>query len=156
MDIKIKQQYKGLNLIYLIILGSMSAAAILAVYFVFKAGALSIYEFDEQNIIKSVIIIALLVGIPVGHIFYQKKMKHINVDLNLGKKINMFKTAFIIRIAMLEGIGLLTLIGYLITGDKSFLYMFAVVFILFIIHAPTRQRIISDLELSDEEQEQLS
>jgi len=140
----------------MLILGSMSMAAILTMYLVFKVGGIHIFEADDSDMIKSVVIIALLVGIPVSHIFYHKKIKHINESLKLSQKISMFRVAFIVRIVMLEGIGLLTTIAYLITADKSFLYMFGVVFILFIIHAPTRQRLSNDLELSEEDKEALN
>ncbi len=139
----------------MLILGTMSIAAVLTVYLVSKAGAIKVFELDALDMIKSVVIMALLVGIPVSHIFYHKKIKHIDTSLSLSQKISMFRVAFIVRIVMLEGIGLLSIIGYLVTADKSFLYMFGVVFILFIIHAPTRQRISSDLELSEEDKETL-
>ena len=98
---------------------------------------------------------ALLVGIPVSHIFYHKKTKHIDSSLELSTKLSMFQMAFVVRIAMLEAIGLLATIAYLVAADKSFLYMFAVVFILFIVHAPTKQRIGGDLNLSEEDMDLL-
>ena len=145
-----------MNLLYLVILGSMSVAAIFSVFMVYKAGAIPVFESNELNAIKSMVVIALLVGIPVSHIFYHKKIKHINPELPLHTKLIMFQTAFIVRVAVLEAIGLLATIGYFVTADKSFLYMFGVVFVLFIIHAPTRQRISTDLDLSEEEGELLS
>ncbi len=155
MDTNIKKQFRGLHFIYMVILGSMSIATILTVYIVFKVGAIAVFEMDSVNVIKSIVIMALLVGIPVSHIFYHKKTKHIDSTLRLSSKIAMFRTAFVVRIAMLEGIGLLTIIGYLVTADKSFLYMFVVVFVLFLIHAPTKQRICNDLELSEEDEDLL-
>ncbi|TLX76109.1 hypothetical protein E9993_07815 [Labilibacter sediminis] len=155
MDSSIKKQIKTLNIIYLAILISMSAALIFSLVFIYKSGAIPVFGADDQGFIKSMVIIALLVGIPVSHIFFHKKVKHINSDLPLSKKVAMFQTAFIVRIAMLEAIGLLAVIGYLVAADKSFLYMFGVVFVLFIIHAPTKQRICGDLELSEEEENQI-
>ena len=156
MEIKIKKQFRGLNLLYLAILGLMSIAVVLSVVMVYKAGAIPVFASEELGTIKAIVIIALLVGIPVSHIFYYKKIKHINPKLQLAQKISMFKTAFIVRISVLEAIGLLAIIGYFVTADKSFLYMFGVVFVLFIIHAPTKQRISNDLELSEEEDEELN
>ena len=156
MENEIKKQFKTLNLIYRLILGSMSVAAIISVFMVFKLGNIQVFELSMLNLIKSVVIIALLVGIPVSHIFYHKRIKQINESLSLIKKLSAFKNAFIVRISMLEGIGILTCIAYLVTADKSFLYMFGVVFILFIIHAPTRNRISTDLNLNEKEDELLS
>ena len=156
MNTNIKKQFKRLNTIYIIILGSLSIAALLSVYMVFKMGILPVFDAPTLNLLKTVVILALLIGIPVGHIFYFKKIKHINKTLDLSKKLNMFQFAFIVRIALLEGIGLLIMMAYLVAADKSFLYMFAVVFVLFIIHAPTKNRIISDMELTDEETELLN
>ncbi len=156
MTNKIKKQFRNLNIIYLVILGTLSIAALTSVIIVYNVGAIAVFDHQSINIVKSVVIIALLVGIPVSHVFFHKKIKHIDRSLGLSTKITFFQTAFIVRIAMLEGIGLLGIIGYFTTADKSFLYMFGVVFILFIIHAPTKQRISSDLELSEEEGELLN
>ncbi|SMO71317.1 hypothetical protein SAMN06265379_105212 [Saccharicrinis carchari] len=156
MNLNIKKQFRRLHSIYIVILGSMSLAALISVIIVFKMGAFAIFDLQTLNVLKAVVIMALLVGIPVSHIFYFKKIKHINRSLTLSKKIAMFQLAFVVRIALLEGIGLLAMMAYLVAADKSFLYMFAVVFVLFIIHAPTKQRIISDLELDDEESELLA
>ena len=156
MNLNIKKQFRGLNIIYIAVLGSLSLATLLSIYMVFKMGPISIFDDEGLHFLKGLVIMALLVGIPVGHIFYFNKIKHINKDLQLGKKLAMFQLAFIVRIVLLEGIGLLAMIAYLVTADKAFLYMFAVVFILFIIHAPTKQRIISDMQLRDDEIEQLN
>ncbi len=153
MQPELKSQFKTLNLIYIAILISMSIAAIASVFIVFKLGQLPIFNADNQAVIKSIVVIALLAGIPVSHIFFFKKIKHIDNSISLLSKIRMYRSAFIVRIAMLEGIGILASIGYLVSADKSFLYMFGVVFILFIIHAPTKNRISNDLSLTDEEEE---
>jgi hypothetical protein len=152
MQADIKKQFKTLNLIYVAILGSLSVAAIFSVVYIFKSGALPVFDAENQAVIKSIVIIAILVGIPISHIFFYKKIKHIDSSLAIIVKMKLYQTAFMIRIAMLEAIGLLAMIGYLVTADKSFLYMFGVVFVLFLIHAPTRSKLINDLNLTEEEE----
>lgn len=154
MQADIKRQFKILNLIYATILGTLSLAAVFSVVFIFKAGFLPVFDADNQAIIKTVIIISLLFGIPVSHVFFYKKIKNIKPSLNIVVKMKMYRLAFMVRIAMLEAIGLLALIGYLVTADKSFLYMFGVVFILFLVHAPTRNKLINDLNLAETEEEE--
>ncbi len=153
MQPEVKKQYKSLNIIYAIILISMSIAALVSVFLIYKMGQVPVFKSEDLASIKSIVIIALLVGIPVSHIFFFKKIKHIDSSLNLVSKIRMYQSAFIARIAILEGIGILASIGYLVTTDHSFLYMFGVVFILFLVHAPTKSRISNDLNLSEEEEE---
>ncbi len=152
---EVNRKFKTLNLIYVAILASLSIAAIFSVIMVFKSGAMPVFGTGDNDLIKSIVIIALLVGIPVSHIFFYKKVKHIDKSLPVLQKMAMYQTAFIVRVSMLEGIGLLALIGYLISADKSFLYMFGVIFILFIIHAPTRNKLSSDLDLTEEEEEEI-
>jgi hypothetical protein len=154
MQDDIKRQFKILNLIYATILGTLSLAAIFSVVFIFKAGVLPVFDADNQAAIKTIIIISLLLGIPVSHVFFYKKIKHIKPSLSIVAKMKMYRLAFMVRIAMLEAIGLLVLIGYLVTADKSFLYMFGVVFILFLVHAPTRNKLINDLNLVETEEEE--
>ncbi len=153
MQPELKNQFKTINIIYATILVSMSIAAIISVVLVYKMGTIPVFAPEDQAVIKTIVIIALLVGIPVSHIFFFKKIKHIDTSLSILDKIKMYQTAFISRIAILEGIGILAAISYLITADKSFLYMFGVVFILFLIHAPTKSRISNDLNFTEEDEE---
>lgn len=152
MQKNIKNIFKQINFIYIAILSTKSVVAIVGVLLVYKLGALPVFDNSMQDLIKSIVVLALLIGIPVSHIFFHKRIKHINVDLPLAKKIQMYRSAFIVRIALLEAIGVIAMIGYIVSGDNSFLYMFGVVFVLFIIHAPTKVKIINELSLTEEEE----
>ncbi|WP_075601938.1 hypothetical protein [Saccharicrinis aurantiacus] len=150
-----KKQRTTLNLIYIAIMSALTLMAIFAMYFVRANGAVEAFSPDSNYTIKTMVIMALLIGIPVSHLFYHKKIKHISQEWELSRRLTHFRTAFIVRIAVLEGVGLLSIIAYLLNADKSFMYMFGVIFVLFIIHAPTRNRIATDLELNEEEQAKL-
>ncbi len=155
MKMEIKKQLKTLNLLYILILGVLSVGALFVVIMVYKAGEIAIFNEEDVSLIKTIVIIALLVGIPVSHIFFFKKIKHINPNLSVIKKIELYKTAFLVRITVLESIGVLGLIGYWVSADKSFLYMFGVVFILFLVHAPTKSKLINDLNFTEEEENEI-
>ncbi len=155
MKLEVKKQLKQLNMLYILILGILSIGALFVVIMVFKTGNIPIFDAEDVSLIKAIVIIALLVGIPVSHIFFLKKLKHISPKLSVVNKIQYYKTAFIVRISVLEAIGVLGLIGYWVSADKSFLYMFGVVFILFLVHAPTKNKLLNDLKLSEAEEEEI-
>ncbi len=152
---EIKSQRRVLTIIYIAILIGLTFVALFGMFYVKSHGAVNVFEEQSNYMIKSIVVLALLVGIPVSHLFYNKKIKHINEEWPLKNKLNHFKTAFIVRIVMLEAIAVLSVVAYLLNADKSFLYMFGVIFVLFIIHAPTKNRIVTDLQLTEEEQELL-
>lgn len=147
-----KKQRTKLNLIYIAIMSGLTIMAIFAMYFVRANGPVQVFSPDSNYTIKTLVIMALLIGVPVSHLFYHKKIKHISSEWELTRRIKHFRIAFIVRIAVLESLGLLFIIAYLLNADKSFMYMFGVIFVLFIIHAPTKNRIATDLELDEEEQ----
>lgn len=155
MKMEIKRQLKTLNVLYVSILGILSVGALFVVIMVFNTGEIPIFNAGDVSLIKSVAIMALLVGIPVSHIFFYKKIKHINANLSVLKKIELYKFAFLVRISVLEAIGFLGLIGYWVSADKSFLYMFGVVFVLFLIHAPTKNKLMNDLKFTQEEESEI-
>ncbi len=150
-----KAQKKSLNLIYIAIMIGLTFIALFGMFYVKSHGAVNAFSEESNYAIKSIVVLALLVGIPVSHLFYHKKIKHINEEWPLINKLRHFRTAFIVRIVMLEAIAVLSIVAYLLNADSSFLYMFGVVFVLFIIHAPTKNRITTDLQLTEEEQQLL-
>ncbi len=67
-------------------------------------------------------------------------------------KLSCFQTVYLIRMALIEGVALFGVVGYMVTGDER-LWAGAVLFGLVMIwYYPRRQVIVRDLELSAQEE----
>lgn len=91
-----------------------------------------------------------------GSIFLKNMLiKKINSSDSLDYKITQYQSAFIVGSALLEGGALLNIVGFLITTNAFFL-IFAGISLFFLIRSrPTKDKVISDLQLPYPETEAL-
>lgn len=91
-----------------------------------------------------------------GSIFLKKMLiSKINPSDFLDSKIAQYQSAFIVGSALLEGGALLNIVGFLITTNAFFL-IFAGISLFFLIRSrPTKDKVISDLQLQYPETEAL-
>jgi hypothetical protein len=111
---------------------------------------------SQRETLKSVIIILSLGGIPASYFFHNQKIKHIPTDKPLGEKIRQFKTSFFIKIATLESLAILGLLGYMLSLDTAFLYIFGLLFLAYIINRPTKRNIFAEFESEENEKDSSS
>jgi len=109
------------------------------------------WNLTQRENLKSVILILSLGGIPASYFFHSKKIKHLNPDLPLQLKINQYKTSFLIKIITLEALSVLGILSYMLTADNTFLYIFALLFLAYLINRPTQNGIIEEIESNNPE-----
>lgn len=104
----------------------------------------------------------MLIAIPLmavsligGYSYSSRKIRQIEKDNPLKKKLAVYSTATIIRMATAEGPLLFMLVAYLITGSSNFLWLSVICWIMFVIGFPRRQKVIDELGLSYNEKEEL-
>ena len=110
---------KQIRLIYYIVSILLAIFAILSFVYVTING--QVYQLDatDENSLKSLIIILALAGIPASYMFHNRKVKHINPELSTMSKLLQYRMAYFVKIMTLEGISLLSLLGYLIIGELN-------------------------------------
>lgn len=82
-------------------------------------------------------------------------MAKIDKSATAETKINMYQSAFIISAAMLEGGALFNIVGFFMTHNSFFLIFGAVNFIFLILKRPTKDKLISALQLQYPDTESL-
>lgn len=90
-----------------------------------------------------------------GHILFLKLLSNIRKDTLLKAKLIAYQAATIIRLALLEGPSLFSIIGFLLTGKLIFLVIAGALVAYFIYLRPSRQKIEDDLNLDYEEKAEL-
>jgi hypothetical protein len=132
--------------IFWAILGAMGIILIVALVTVKNIGSVIDWTLTQKENLKSIILLLALGGIPASYFFHSKKVKHINPDLPVEKKLSQYKTSFFIKIVTLEALSILGLLAYMLTADNTFLYIFALLFLAYILNRPTKHNILNEIE----------
>jgi hypothetical protein len=133
-------QYLYWGIFAVLILLALTASAIVT-----KNGALVVWTLQDIETLKSVIILLALGGIPAGFIFHTKKIKKIEPSLPIEQKLNQYRSSFFIKIVTFEGLGILSLIGYLVSADKTFLMIFGLLFVAYLLNIPVEHKILDEI-----------
>ena len=140
-----------IKIIFWTLFGLMVIMLLMAVFIIKNTGPLMDWNLTQRENLKSVILILSLGGIPASYFFHSKKIKHLNPDLPLQIKINQYKTSFLIKIITLEALSVLGILSYMLTADNTFLYIFALLFLAYLINRPTQNGIIEEIESNNPE-----
>lgn len=111
---------------------------------------------SEIETFKTIIILLALAGIPAAFILHSKRVKRISSTLPFHDQVRQYKAGFFIKIITIEALAVLTLIGYMVTFQNTFLYMFALLFVAYLLTIPIASKISEELEPPQiDEQEEL-
>jgi ferric iron reductase protein FhuF len=124
----------------------MVVMMIIALLVVKEMGAVIEWTLAQKENFKAVILILSLGGIPASYFFHTKKIKHLNQELSFDEKLMQYKSSFFIKIVTLEALAVLGLIGYMLTADNTFIYVFALLFLAYLINRPTLHSISNEIE----------
>jgi hypothetical protein len=108
-----------------------------------------------HDILKFLAPLAALSGFIGSTIIFKKQLDEINAALNssLGQKLARYRTACIIRWALLEGPVILAVIGLLLTGNYYFYGpIIFLLLIFFLLYAPSEEKIKMQVKMSSAEQ----
>lgn len=95
---------------------------------------------------------ATIVIIAGGLLVSKRVLDDTKPNADVGEKLDRYRTAQLVRYVTAEGPGLLAQVGFLLTGNKAYFALGAVLIGYLIWMRPTRDKIIQDLNLSQEEQ----
>jgi len=108
---------------------------------------------DMDNLFQIIIPLLGLTAMFISRYLYNKQVMKYDKSSDLISKLNFYRTFKIISFALIEGAGFFTIIGFMIT--ENYLYVFVFVFLigfLFMIR-PSREGFVSDFKISGDEAE---
>src|SRR6266481_8276443 len=94
-------------------------------------------------------------GFTAGNILFTKQLQKIEPESTLSQNLVTYQTAFIIRMALLEGPSLFSIVAYMLSGNLFFLAVFCLIILYFIFIRPTKDKIVNDLNLDYNEKAEL-
>lgn len=123
-------------------------------------------KFSSNSFLKEyphqIILICIGIGIAgylSGKILFKKKLQQINSEsqsLSLSEKFNDYRSACILRWALMEFTTLLCIILFFVTGNNMLLLLAGALVLAFITTRPSLGKVATDLNVSETEIEQMN
>lgn len=92
--------------------------------------------------------VVVLSSILASKFIYTKQVSAFDKGLPVLDKMVSYRTATIIRLALLESANIFSISVMLITSDYFFAALFVIIIILFFLNRPTKEKFIMDYEVS--------
>jgi hypothetical protein len=146
-----KTVYNQIQLLYIAILIGLLIFGVAAYYFVAGTGNMMLIDPSTERTVYSTLILLVFIGIPVGYIFHKKSSSHINPELPISEKLVRYRKSLFIKLITIEGLAMFSLIGYIVAGTKTYLYIYLILVVVYLISYPGKSTIKQEMLLNDEE-----
>lgn len=143
---------KALSILFFALLMGQLIFAVLG-YYINVSGTMIIPDLAENGKVIAIGVAAIaLVLVTLSTTLYKKKIAAIKEGAQtVSEKLNAYRAANIIRWAMLEAPVLLSIVAFMLTGNKNLLILIAGILILFITTRPSAARVASELSIAEED-----
>lgn len=145
---------KAIRVLYFAMLAGQVIFAIIVTTMVLS-GVLSNGMNSLTVVMQVAIIVIAAAAIPASFLLFRKRLADINPEEDLGKKLEKYRAALIIRMALCEFTVLFAIIAFFITTNRSFLWMILLLIGNFLLIFPSRDKLIQQLQLNSSEQSSL-
>ncbi len=146
-----KTVYNQIQLLYIAILIGLLIFGVAAYYFVAGTDNMMLIDPSTERTVYSILILLVFIGIPVSYIFHKKSSSHINPELSISEKLVKYRKSLFIKLITIEGLVMFSLIGYIVAGTKTYLYIYLILVVVYLISYPGKSTIRQEMQLDDEE-----
>ena len=148
-DKNISEQFRVTGIVYGALIFGLITFFAIALFIVENKKFEPIQSIDE--IFKLLIPLAGFAVMFFASRIYNKNISSVNYNDDLLSKISKYRTFKIIQWALLESVGLLSIVGFIITGN----YLHAIIFLFmlgfFILIKPSKEQFFRDFKISDDQ-----
>ena len=114
----------------------------------------------DKKLMQTFLVVNLFiaaVSVSIGEKTYRKRIALLKTsNCDLMEKLNRYREALIVFMALCEGPAILGIIFYFLTANKLFLILVGLVVIAMFLKRPEKSKIFNDLQLNTEEQSWLN
>lgn len=94
-----------------------------------------------------------IMGIFTSNFMFKQRLKESLSKVNLKEKLDLYRSALIIKFALIEGPSFFAVIAYILTGNLIYIGIIVLLLAMFWIYRPTKEKLILDLELTHAERQ---
>ncbi len=147
-----KEFFKSIQIIHLALITGVIILGIFA--YSFHYIGIEMEGGKELNFaLIYVVPVFAIAGIIASNLVFKQKLKECIARPNLKEKLNCYRSALIIKFALIEGSSFFALVAFLLTGDLLYLGFAAILVVVFITYTPSKEKSIVDLELNPTEKQ---
>jgi hypothetical protein len=138
--------FSTLNILFFALLAGQTMYFFVGLFMIQSA---NIGEFGGLNSIFMFVTPVVVLSSIIGSKFiYTKQVTEFDKSLSLENKLMAYRTANIIKLALLEGANIFNISIMIITANYFFAALFIVIIVLFFFNRPTKEKFIMDFEVS--------
>ncbi len=145
-----KQYFRILAIIHIALMIGVAFFASIAYFMVYNVGFEPI-DGETSYALKLLTPMLMLLGVLANPFVKLYRINKLRLETDLNNKLAGYRAATIVRLALLEGPALFTVIAFLLTGDTNFLLYTSFMLLLFAMTRPTLERAIKELKLNESE-----
>jgi len=145
-----KQYFRSLQIIYFTMIAGQIMFAVIT-FFLIHSKSIDKGAQELKEIFVYIVPFFVIGSLVGGNVFFRKMMNTYRSSDDLIKKMTGYRSALIVRYALLEGSTLFSIIVYLVTGYWLFLLIAGLMVLIFLILKPTIERAVTELELNANE-----
>jgi hypothetical protein len=142
-----KEYFKILDILYFSLLAGQIIFALITLY-LNLSGTINAQHNEFRDIFLVLVPIFVAAGIYASHIMYKNRINITKEKLTLIEKMSDYRSALLLRWALLEFPSFFSIIAFFLTGDFFFLGITALIIVFFINIKPNIEKASIDLELS--------
>ncbi len=146
-----KEFFNGLSIVfYALIIG--------LVFFALVSFYLQQNNFGktEMNIFKYIVPIFIYGAFRGGSILFKKQVNNAIPKTDLLEKLILYRSALIVKYALLEGAAFFAIVAYLLTGEVLHLALAGISILAFLFSIPSIAKTENDLELNQDERQKIN
>lgn len=147
----IQQFLKGVKVLHFALLSGMCIALGVLAYVRQTSPTPAETDLTVERILLGLAFVGAFLAFSVGSFIYRTRVNVLKNAERLEMKLEGYRAAMIIRLAMWEGVAIFASVGYFLTGNVMFVSVAVFFILLFVLMRPTTDKIAYELELSGEE-----
>lgn len=146
MQQNFKQYFSILRLLHLSMLGAVVVLGLVSHFVLIPAPD---FKPNENGaLFVNIAAVYLAIAVAVSYWLFGLRVQAAKQQISLSDKLNTYRSATIIRFALIEGASLLTVVFYLLTGNLVLLGIASIGLVVLALHHPNPLKLKMDLDLS--------
>ncbi len=138
-----KEFQKSMAIVFFALLAGQVFFALISLGLVSQG--IIIGEPQMRNIGLVAIPLLVLVGFVGSRFLGSRMLSRARMEQNIEEKFIQYRSAFILRLALLEAPGFFAIIAFMLTGERIFLGFLGILLFYFVTLFPSESRIIAEL-----------
>ncbi len=150
-----KEYFKGIRIVHFALVAGQVFFALITL-FLLQVGKLDMEGQGLINVFIFILPLFVVAGIIASQVMFKIKLKEVKKKINLSEKLIDYRSALIVRYALLEGPSFFAIVVYMFTGELMFLGMAVLIILIFLFISPSVEKAGNDLELGQKEKQMLA